>query len=37
MFMPLLQENFKLFGINIPYNKSIKAHSDGDVGVSCIN
>ena len=35
--MPLLQEkNFKLFGINIPYNKSIKAHSDGDVGVHAL-
>ena len=29
-------KNFKLFGINIPYNKSIKAHSDGDVGVHAL-
>ena len=29
-------KNFKLFGINIPFNKSIKAHSDGDVGVHAL-
>ncbi len=29
-------KNFKLFGVNIPYNKSIKAHSDGDVGVHAL-
>ena len=29
-------KNFKLFGVNIPYNKSIKAHSDGDVGIHAL-
>ncbi len=29
-------KNFKLFGVNIPFNKSIKAHSDGDVGVHAL-
>ena len=28
--------NFKLFGVNIPFNKTIKAHSDGDVGVHAL-
>ena len=28
--------NFKLFGVTIPFNKSIKAHSDGDVGVHAL-
>ena len=28
--------NFKLFGANIPFNKSIKAHSDGDVGIHAL-
>ena len=29
-------KNFKLFGTNIPFNKSIKAHSDGDVGIHAL-
>ncbi len=29
-------KNFKLFGVNIPYDKTLKAHSDGDVGVHAI-
>ena len=28
--------NFKLFGANIPFNKTIKAHSDGDVGIHAL-
>ncbi|MEC8100229.1 MAG: 2-C-methyl-D-erythritol 2,4-cyclodiphosphate synthase [Pseudomonadota bacterium] len=28
--------NFKLFGTNIPFNRSIKAHSDGDVGIHAL-
>ena len=31
-----MMENFKLFGVNIPFNKTIKAHSDGDVGVHAL-
>ena len=29
-------KNFKLFGVTIPFNKSIKAHSDGDVGIHAL-
>ena len=28
--------NFKLFGVNVPFNKTLKAHSDGDVGIHAL-
>ena len=34
--MLLQGKNFKAIWRNIPFNKSIKAHSDGDVGIHAL-
>ena len=35
-FIAEKKNGFKLFGVKIPFNKSIKAHSDGDVGIHAL-